>query len=244
MQRYFVNNNNIRNDEIYIDGDDYFHITRVMRMKKGDKVIACNEVETWICEIVSFFDNIVITKKVEQLYEKKEMPIKITIAHGIVRREKMEEVVDKITQLGAFCYLPVMMDFCNAKLSDDKLDKKLERMRKIAKEASEQSHRTSLLRVLTPVSFKNLIKMKTDYDLCLYAYEVIDKDIKLKEVLSKYKFKSVLILIGPEGGISDNEVNLLNENEFIPISLGPRILRTEVAPLYFLSAISYELEEL
>lgn len=242
MQRYFVNQNNIRNNFVYINGDDYSHITKVMRMKKGDRVIVCNNFQSWLCEIDNFTNDTVVAMIIEELHEKKELPLSITIAHGIVRREKMEEVIDKITQLGANYYIPVAMEYCNAKFNDEKLERKLERMNKIAKEASEQSHRTRLLKVNKPIDFKNFITQISQYDLCLYAYEVISKGKSLKEILKDKTYHNVLILIGPEGGISKKEVEILNQNAFIPISLGPRILRTEVAPSYILAAISYELE--
>ena len=126
--------------------------------------------------------------------------------------------------------------------NDEKLNKKVDRMNKIAKEASEQSHRTRKLVVENPIDFKNLLKLKNEYDLCLYAYEVIDKDESLKNILKQKKYQNILILVGPEGGISLKEVEMLNSVGFIPISLGPRILRTEVAPTYVMAAISYELE--
>lgn len=136
----------------------------------------------------------------------------------------------------------VNMERCNVKLNDEKLNKKVDRMNKIAKEASEQSHRTRKLVVENPIDFKNLLKFKNEYDLCLYAYEVIDKDESLKNILKQKKYQNILILVGPEGGISLKEVEMLNSVGFIPISLGPRILRTEVAPTYVMAAISYELE--
>lgn len=243
MQRYFVEKSNIMNNKVYIDGDDYYHITKVMRMKKKDQIIVCDNSLSWLVEIETFTNDTVIATIIEQLDEKKELPVNVTIAHGVVRREKMEEVINKITQLGASFYLPVNMEFCNVKFNDEKLDRKMERMNKIAKEASEQSHRTHLLEVLKPITFKDFISQKSNYDLCLYAYEVTSKDRSLKEILQTKKYQNILILVGPEGGISEKEVSILNEAKFIPISLGPRILRTEVAPTYILSAISYELEE-
>lgn len=242
MQRYFVKKENIFGNNINIDGDDHYHITKVMRMKIGDKIIACDNHSSWLVQIDSFTNDRVITTIIEELNEKKELPVKITIAHGLVRREKMEEVIDKITQLGASFYQPVVMEFCNVKYNDDKIEKKLERMNKIAKEASEQSHRTHLLEVLKPIHFKDFLKRKDEFDLCLYAYEVVSKDQSLKKVLQTKGFQNILILIGPEGGISEKEASRLNELNFIPVSLGPRILRTEVAPTYVLTAISYELE--
>ena len=243
MQRYFVDPNNVFDNKIIISDSDYHHITKVMRMKDGDNVICCDGTNSYKCVISQVTPSEVILEIEVKLNEKKELPVKVTIAHGITRREKMEEVIDKITQLGASFYLPINMERCNVKFNDEKLDRKMERMNKIAKEASEQSHRTSLLEVLKPVSFKEMVNLKDEYDLCLYAYEITSKDKSLKEVLKEKEYKNILLVIGPEGGISDKEVDILNKNNFIPVSLGPRILRTEVAPTYAMAAISYELEE-
>ena len=243
MQRYFVDPNNVYENKVIITDGDYHHITKVMRMKEGNNVLVSDGTNSYKCVISQITDCEVVLEIIETLNEKKELPVKVTIAHGITRREKMEEVIDKITQLGASFYLPIHMERCNVKFNDEKLDRKMERMNKIAKEAAEQSHRTSLLTVEKPISFKEMINLKNKYDLCLYAYEITSKDKSLKEVLKENSYKNIIILIGPEGGISDKEVDILNKNNFLPVSLGPRILRTEVAPTYAMAAISYELEE-
>ncbi len=242
MQRYFVECSAICGNEIQIIGSDYHHITKVMRMKMGDQVYVASENKSWLCHI-KFIDESIVYLEIDQpLDEKKELPVEVTIAQGIVRREKMEEVIEKITPLGAATYVPIEMERCNVKLYDEKIDKKWERMNKIAKEAAEQSHRTNLLNINRPISFSSLLTMAPRYDLCLYAYEVTSRGKSLKEILQRGQYQRILVLIGPEGGLSEKEVGQLEKNNFVPVHLGPRILRTELAPTYVLSAISYELE--
>ena len=241
MQRYFVEK--IENDKnIIIKNDDYYHITKVMRMHTNDKVYLCDTIHSYICEITEITKSEVILKIVQKLDEHKELPMKVTIAHGVIRKEKMEETIEKISALGANFYLPVEMERCNAKFHDDKIDKKMLRLNKIAKEACEQSHRTNLLKVLQPMSFKNFLKDLSEYDLLLVAYENTNPEETLKKVLSKSKYNNALVLIGPEGGISENELTILENLGFIKVSLGQRILRTELAPVYIMSVIGYELE--
>lgn len=242
MQRYFVDINQISNDLVIITGDDCHHISKVMRMKINDKIIVASNGKSWLCEIVNFYEKEVHAKIIQKLDEEKELPVNVTIAHGLVRREKAEEVIDKVTQLGAYEYIQVVMERSNVKLNDEKIDKKIDRMNKIAKEASEQSHRTNKLIVNKPLTFKAMLNDTKKYDLLLYAYENAEMDKTLKKFLKDSKYLNILVLIGPEGGISENEVKLLNEHNFHPITLGPRILRTEVAPSYVMAAISYELE--
>ena len=156
MQRYFVESSNIINGYVYINGEDYHHITKVMRMKIDDEIIVCDNQDSYLCKIIEINAECVTSQIFKKLDEKKELPVNVTIAQGVVRREKAEEVIDKITQLGANKYLMVNMERCNVKLNDEKLNKKVDRMNKIAKEASEQSHRTRKLVVESPIDFKNL----------------------------------------------------------------------------------------
>lgn len=243
MQRYFIKKDNILNNMALIKDDDYYHITKVMRMKLHDHIIICNNEDSWLAEIENITSDTVVVRLKEKLIEKKELPANVTIAHGIVCREKMEEVIDKITQLGATNYIPIQMQRCTAKIADDKYEKKLIRMNKIAKEAAEQSHRTKLLTVEAPLTFNELLKLYDKYDLCLYAYEITTNTSTIKTLISEKKYQNILVLIGPEGGISEEEARKLSENNFIAINLGPRILRTEVAPTYVMAAISCLLEE-
>ena len=127
------------------------------------------------------------------------------------------------------------------KLNKEKEDKQTERLQKIAKEASEQSHRVKELKVNLPITFSELLKLEKEFDICLYASTVLNpKDESFKQIIRNIKYQNILILVGPEAGIDESEIQKLKN--WVPITLGPRILRTEVAPLYIMSAISYELE--
>lgn len=242
MQRYFVENENISLPFIYICGDDCHHISVVMRMKINDKVYISNQVKSWIAQIINIEKDKVTLEVLNELNEQKELPFNVCIAQGVVRREKMEEVIDYITELGASSYLPVQMERSIVKVNEDVILKKLGRLNKIAKEAAEQSHRIKIMDVLKTVSFKEFLAFSKSFDLCLYAYEASTKDDSFKKIIKSNKYQNILVLVGPEGGISDKEKSLLDENGFLAISLGPRILRTQVAPLYVMSALSYEWE--
>jgi 16S rRNA (uracil1498-N3)-methyltransferase len=243
MQRYFIHQNQIESDLIHITEGDSHHIQKVMRMQIKDQILVCDQKNTYRCEIVAMLPEEVLVKIVDIDSTSKELPVEVTIAQGIVMREKMETVIDNVTELGASYYLPVEMEYCTARFSQEKKDQKMIRMNKIAKEASEQCHRTHLLSVLEPVSFSSLLSMSKNYDLCLVAYERSTKDDSIKKLLEKKNYSKVLVLIGPEGGISEKEMMLLDSANFHRVTLGPRILRTQVAPVYVMSAISYVWEE-
>lgn len=238
MQRYFLDettNIDVNNKRVTITGDDFHHIKNVMRMKIGDKIYVCYQNHTYLSEIIEISSDEVIAIIHQELIENKELPCNVTIAQGLVRKEKMEEVIDHITELGATFYLPVVMTRSNVKLKEEKLDKKMVRLNKIAKEAAEQSHRTSVLKVLEPTDFKTFIKNSINYDLCLVAHVDGENPLYLGDAIGEYN--NILILVGPEGGIDDKEIKILKDAKFKFVSLGKRVLRTEVAPSYIMSII-------
>ena len=170
MQRYFLENVEVVNDFITIDGSDFHHIKNVMRMKIDDLVYVCFNSLTYIAKISQFLPDRVILELVEKLDKNVELNVDITIAHGLVRREKMEEVIRRICELGAHEYIPVMMARSIVKIKDSK-DSKIQRQKTIIKEACEQSHRNRLMEIVEAIEFKKFIEMSKNYDLCLFAYE-------------------------------------------------------------------------
>jgi len=246
MQRYFLKNDQIQSGVVRLTEDDAHHIIRVMRMKVGDEVIVCDENKTSFIVEISFENNDVLATIKSLIKYEVELPVSVTIAQGLPKGDKFEWVLQKGTECGATHFIPVKMDRSVVKFDVKKEIKKLERWSKIVKEAAEQAHRQVLPTVHSVVSFKDLLKLREMYDVCLFAYEEtakIGEMAQLKEALKKvFPGSSILVLVGPEGGISDSEKNLLVENGFLPCALGPRILRTETAPIYILSAISYEFE--
>ena len=136
MQRYFVEKDAIKLPYIFITGDDCHHIGLVMRMKSGDKVYVSDQEKSYIAVITDIKKDLVTLEVIEELHEQKELPYQVTIAQGLVRREKMEEVIDYITELGASCYIPVVMSRSIVKVNQEQMDKKNARYAKIAKEAA------------------------------------------------------------------------------------------------------------
>jgi 16S rRNA (uracil1498-N3)-methyltransferase len=248
LQRYFVSNNQFLNGGyVAISGDDYHHIVRVMRMSEGAEIICCNEnSEAALCEIEQITNEKVIARIIKWIEEKTELPIHIYIAHGLPKGDKLELVIQKGTELGAFSFIPFLAARSVVKWEDKKAEKKLERWKKIAKEAAEQSQRARIPDVYAPMTIRELIEFAVTIDYRLVAYEEEAKrgeKAVLAKVLREIKpGQSLLVLFGPEGGFSEQEISLLHDNGFLSCSLGPRILRTETAPLYVLAAASYEWE--
>ncbi|WP_390361587.1 16S rRNA (uracil(1498)-N(3))-methyltransferase [Virgibacillus byunsanensis] len=249
MQRYFVPVTNWKTDVVYITGDDVHHISRVMRLQDGDQII-CNHPEgkAATCEIISLTKDSVQATIIEWLNESVELPIDVTIAQGLPKSDKLDYVLQKGTELGAAAFIPFKAERSVVVWDAKKMEKKLNRYTKIVKEASEQSHRTKIPQIMPVLTVAGLIEEAANYDVLLFAYE---EEAKREDhqsfgtILNKLrKDQRILVCIGPEGGFSQGEVNQLKENKFLPVRLGPRILRTETAPLYVLASISYHFEEL
>jgi 16S rRNA (uracil1498-N3)-methyltransferase len=247
LQRYFVSNGQIKNEQIVMNGDDYHHIVRVMRMNEGETVVCCNENgEAALCEIARISNETVELRIVKWLEEQTELPIRIYIAHGLPKGDKLELVLQKGTELGAFAFIPFLAARSVVKWETKKAEKKLERWKKIAKEAAEQSQRTRVPHIYEPMTIGQLIEFAQTVDCCVVAYEEEARQGEtsvLRSVLRQMKpGGSLLVLFGPEGGFSEHEIRFLRDRGFLLCSLGPRILRTETAPLYVLAAASYEWE--
>ncbi|GGM31185.1 ribosomal RNA small subunit methyltransferase E [Paraliobacillus quinghaiensis] len=248
MQRYFVPAINFSDNTVTIEGDDVHHITRVMRMESGDEII-CNHPsgKAAICKILTVSDQEVVVSINNWLEQSAELPIHVTVAQGLPKGDKLELILQKGTELGATGFIPFQASRSVVKWDNKKVAKKIERFKKIVKEASEQSHRTILPHVESIETIQSLVANSAFYDHKFVAYEETTRELPTKKL--SYYFdqittgEKVLICIGPEGGFSESEITKLHTAGFESIRLGPRILRTETAALYALASLSYHFEE-
>ena len=246
MQRYFVKQR-ANDGGFLIDDEDRHHIVKVMRMQIGDKIICVDlDGKQAVCSLAEITDTSVVADVVQWIDGVSELPITITIASGLPKGDKLEWIIQKGTELGAHQFLPFAAARSVVKWDEKKAAKKVDRWQKIAKEAAEQSHRAFLPDVLSAISFKDLLLKSKDFHYKLVAFEEESRNGETSvfaDTLKKInKGETLLIVFGPEGGLTDEEVRQLRDNEFAVCGLGPRILRTETAPLYALSAISYHFE--
>jgi 16S rRNA (uracil1498-N3)-methyltransferase len=237
MQRYFLDKKEQNN--FIISGDDYHHIINVMRMNINDNIEIIYDKELYICQIKEIINNSVIAEIILNKEENNELDVNITIAQALVKDDKMEYILQKGTELGVANFIAINMERSIVKLESNKQDKKIIRWQKICKEASEQSKRNIVPKVDNVLSIKELIKLNYNYKLLC---SVNEKKINVKTILQKIKKDDkIVIVIGPEGGLTDQEEQLLITNGYIRVSLGNRVLRTETASLYITSIINYEL---
>lgn len=235
MQRYF--NNQKKNNEFLMNEDDSHHITKVMRMKLGDMIEVVCEKKLYHCQIIDI-TKFVLVSIIQELDDYNELSKKITICQSLVNEQKMDYILQKAVELGVYEILPYKA--VNSVIKENnKSDKKIQRWQRIVKEASEQSKRNIIPKVQEMIDLNELIKKEYDLKL-LCSVNCLTKNIK--KVLREYeKCDTIIIVIGPEGGFSKKEEEVLISNGYIPVSLGDRVLRTETASLVALSYINYEL---
>ncbi|MGA9287968.1 MAG: 16S rRNA (uracil(1498)-N(3))-methyltransferase [Anaerobacillus sp.] len=247
MQRYFIPPSSIDENHVIIEGEDVKHISRVMRMTAGDRIICCTEDgKSALCRIEEIESDFVKTIPEEWLNEHKKMPVHVTIVQGMPKGDKLETVIQKGTELGADQFIPFKAERSVVKWDEQKSAKKIQRLKKIAKEAAEQSHRTTIPDIEMPHSISSLIELSETYEHKLIAYEEearAGESAALVQALHEANLNDrIMIIFGPEGGLSEKEVAILKDAGFSSCGLGPRILRTETAAMYVLAAISYHFE--
>lgn len=243
MQRYFVQSSH--KDAISFTSEQEKHILKVMRMRVADRFyVVLSTGEAGMVEIQSI-DPLTV-KWIETINNEVEMPVFVTIACGLPKGDKLEWITQKATELGVHAIVPLETTYSIVKWDDKKVDKKIDRLQKIASEAAEQSHRSRFPKVEAVLSIKQLVQRFDCYTHILVAYEESAKSFEMsvfKRVVQQFKKGDhVLVIFGSEGGLSPEEISLLEKNGAICCAIGPRILRTETAPLYVLSAISYAVE--
>lgn len=232
MQRYFSSK---KEDNFFIlSENDMYHIKTVMRMRENDKVEVVFNNELYICSIDKDYN----IKEIEKIDIRKNQSIYKILCIPLLQEQKMDFVLQKATELGIDEIIPIITTRSVIRLKDN-MDKKLTRWQKIIKEASEQAKRLDI---------PKLNEIKKIDELNIDGLKIIcstkEKDNTIKKVLQKYsKCDTMVIVVGPEGGLTSEEEEKLMQKEFVPVTLGDNILRVETVPIYLLSVMNYELME-
>ncbi len=246
MPKFFVKTNQINKNRITLYEDDVNHIANVLRKQIGEKINICNmdTSENFLCKIKEISKENIECEIIKTLKSETESSIDITIFQGLPKAEKMELIIQKCTELGVNTFVPVQMERCIVKLDTKSEIKKLDRWKKIAETAAKQSGRDIIPKVENIINLQKLLYSIQKYDIVLLAYEN-EKENTLKNALNTVKGKENLkigVIIGPEGGIEEKEVEQLVKAGAQRITLGKRILRTETVGIVISSIITYELE--
>ncbi|MGG1311858.1 RsmE family RNA methyltransferase [Cohnella laeviribosi] len=253
MQRYFVAPGQFAGAGVTLTGDDARHLGTVMRAKPGDVFIACDGAGREAQVRIETIEPGKIAGTVLQWIDTgSEMAWRVTVAQSLPKGDKLETVIQKGTEAGAAAFLPFTSRRTIVQYDERKEGKRLERWRKIAKEAAEQAHRAVIPEVAPVCSWQQLLRSMKDYDLTLLCYEEEGRGgTGLKQVLSAFRERSpsaanprVLVVVGPEGGFDPQEAEQAAAAGAAAVGLGRRILRTETAALVALACIAYESGEM
>ena len=232
MYNFFVNENQKLNDKYVITGTDFNHIKNVLRMSVGDTFLVSENGVSNLCEIECFDNESVVARIIEENYNDTNLPIKIYLFQGLPKGDKMELIIQKTVELGVEGIVPVEMNRCVVKLDDKKKKSKVSRWQTISESAAKQSKRNTIPEIYDVLTYKQSMEKAKEMDVFLVPYESKNGMEDTKTALSQIKSgMSVGILIGPEGGFDEKEVELAFKNGGKVVSLGKRILRTETAAI-------------
>ena len=242
MHRFFVPQ--LYSEEMYIEGVDARHISKVLRMQPGDKLqIVSDDGVSAMVAITAIDSERVWVRCLEKLAERHEPRVQLVLAQGLAKGEKMDFIIQKAVELGAHQIMPVMMKRTNVKLDDKKADRKAERLQEISKSAATQAKRGIIPEVTGVTAFRKALANVADADIKLICYEDETSRGTLEALLPTLpQAKKIALLVGPEGGISEEEWQLAKDAGFQSVSLGKRILRTETAGFCLLSYLMLHLE--
>lgn len=224
---------------IILSGEDARHIAKSLRMREGEDLTVCDGAGTdHLCTLGAVSAESVTARVLKSLPSKGEPSVEVTLFMSLPKADKMELIVQKATELGVFAIVPVLAHRCVSRPDEKSLARKIERYQKIAEEAAKQSGRGRIPRVSALCGFTEAVNAAARADAPLFLYEA-EQEQGLRRALEAGSHKTVSIFVGPEGGFEEAEAQQAQAGGLISVSLGPRILRCETAPLAALAAIQY-----
>lgn len=245
MYHFFVQPQQIREKEICILGSDVNHIKNVLRMKVGEEVSVSNGMDgkEYRGIIRSLEEDCIWCDLIFVKEEDVELPCRITLFQGLPKGDKMETVIQKAVELGAWEIVPVETKRCIMKLDEKKSKSKVQRWQAIAEAAAKQSKRSVVPQIMPPMKFASALEYCEKAKVKLIPYEMAQDMAKTREIIENIApGEEIAVFIGPEGGFAQEEIELAMERGVLPITLGRRILRTETAGMTVLSILMYHLE--
>lgn len=245
MQRYFIEDMVSVGQTIELTKEQAHHIQRVLRMTEGDLIEIVDGTEQLYQATIHQLTPVMVTVTAS-LPQQVELPVQVTLYVGLSKGDKLDWIVQKATEMGAYAIVPVAMKRNMVKWTSDKSVKKIERLQKIALEAAEQSHRLHIPTIKPLLTLEEAIQEASMLTAALVAYEEVAKEGESSQftttLASLHRGDTLGFFFGPEGGLEEWEVKQMREAGIFSCALGPRILRAETAPLYAMAAISYHCE--
>lgn len=240
MTRFFVDPKQLGSDIIALSGENAQH-AKVLRLKAGEEVLLCDgQGRECLCRVKD--ERNMEFEVVDRRESTTEAAVKVCIYMALPKADKLEHVIQKATELGAYEIVTFPSARCVSKPDEKSLAKKLERWQKIAQSAAEQSGRGRIPQVIVLSSYQAAIARAAQADLGLLFYEN-EHALTLQASLNNKPYKTVSLLTGPEGGLEEGEVEQARDAGMQICTLGKRILRCETAPLCALSAVMFHAGE-
>lgn len=240
MKRFFIDPSEIKKSTPAIRGKDVLHIRRVLRLQTGDRIILIdgrgNEYEAAISQL---FDDYIHVKIFQKYTPHSEPTVRIILMQAFLKEKKMDMIVRSLTEIGISALVPVFSDRAIPRLDETRISSRIERWNKIAKESLKQCRRTIALEFAQPMLFRQAIHAENDADLKVIFWENETRPLTTLIASEIEKPSKIAIMLGPEGGFSQNEIDLAKSAGFVSASLGPRILRAETAALASCVLIQY-----
>lgn len=237
MKRFFVNDTFDVGSIVKIEGIEHNHIKNVMRMKENEQIIlVCGNEYDYLAQIVSFSKGETIVKVLEKTLNIYNPKSDVTVFQAHVKSDNMSLIVQKLTELGVTKFVPFESEFITSK---DKLNK-CQKLQEISNQSIKQCKRSIPMKICNTLSFKQLIEDLKNYDLVLFANEC-EKQFKLSSI--EHLNKKIAIIVGSEGGFSENEIKMLIQANAKSITMGKRILRAETASISLTAVIMYLIGE-
>jgi len=242
MVRFFVSAEEINQEIVALSGENAQH-ARVLRLKEGEEVLLCDgEGRECLCQVDSARAGTFVLTARERRDSLAEAAVRVSVYMAFAKADKLEHVIQKATELGAFEIVAFPSARCVSRPDAKSLQKKLERWQKIAASAAEQSGRGRIPRVMALECYQEALARAAQADKALLFYEH-ERAVTLKMALNGGTYRTVSLLTGPEGGLEEKEVTQAREAGMQVCTLGRRILRCETAPLCALSAVMYDAGE-
>ena len=238
MTRFFISPEELDRDSIVLTGENAQH-GKVLRLKTGEEVLVCDGCgREALCRVEDVLQKEIVLSVLKRQDSQSEAAVQVSVYMAFPKADKLEHVIQKATELGAYEIVAFPSDRCVSRPDEKSLKKKLERWQKIAASAAEQSGRGRIPQIIVLPSYSKALERATEADKAILFYEN-EHAVTLHMALAASEWKTVSLLSGPEGGLEEKEVEQARSAGLEICTLGKRILRCETAPLCGLSAVMY-----
>ena len=236
---FFVSSSDISNNSVYFSSEESKHICQVLRMTIGEEILVCDDSShRHCCKLVSVSRDSCVAEILSTEEYSNQPSALVTVYAGLSKGDRFDYLIQKCVECGVYAIVPFVSERCISRPSKDEYDKKVKRFQKIADEAVRQSGRSQRVTIKDILSFDQAAKAAANHATPLFLYEN-ENQKSLSTILNGSDGTDYSVFTGPEGGFSEEEVKKALEYGMNVVSIGPRILRCETAPVAALCAIMY-----